>query len=252
MVSRRHLLKLSALGTATFAAPLAYSASNITMTHNPGNPLGSPSLKDAEDNARTLDLLVCGNSPTYMDRRGVQRKSWVGMEAAFDSAQMERLNKFEAFIDSSGWEDKGEYAAGIVITSHSQCLTYSGQPYSLSASTAVPYTTDGAWGKDSSKFVLRGDSVLRQDLARNTGAGSIGFNRSPIAAAVGSLAKAIAGLNITLWEYEHLVTVRPISTDPSSWDWAPALEAAINELGDEYSEDEIRLVRIKFLSEMAN
>ena len=29
-------------------------------------------------------------------------------------------------------------------------------------------------------------------------------------------------------------------------------EAAINELGDEYSEDEIRLVRIKFLSEMAN
>ena len=31
-----------------------------------------------------------------------------------------------------------------------------------------------------------------------------------------------------------------------------SLEVAINELGDEYSEDEIRLVRIKFLSEMAN
>ena len=31
-----------------------------------------------------------------------------------------------------------------------------------------------------------------------------------------------------------------------------SLEDAINELGDEYSEDEIRLVRIKFLSEMAN
>ena len=31
-----------------------------------------------------------------------------------------------------------------------------------------------------------------------------------------------------------------------------SLEAAINELGDEYSEDEIRLIRIKFLSEMAN
>jgi ATP-dependent DNA helicase RecQ len=31
-----------------------------------------------------------------------------------------------------------------------------------------------------------------------------------------------------------------------------SLEAAIDELGDECSEDEIRLVRIKFLSEMAN
>jgi len=31
-----------------------------------------------------------------------------------------------------------------------------------------------------------------------------------------------------------------------------SLEAAIQELGEEYSEDEIRLVRIKFISEMAN
>jgi len=30
------------------------------------------------------------------------------------------------------------------------------------------------------------------------------------------------------------------------------LEAAISELGKDYSEDEIRLVRIKFISEMAN
>ena len=31
-----------------------------------------------------------------------------------------------------------------------------------------------------------------------------------------------------------------------------SLEAALDELGDECSEDEIRLVRIKFISEMAN
>ena len=31
-----------------------------------------------------------------------------------------------------------------------------------------------------------------------------------------------------------------------------SLEAALQELGDDYSEDEIRLVRIKFISEMAN
>ena len=30
------------------------------------------------------------------------------------------------------------------------------------------------------------------------------------------------------------------------------LETAIDELGEDYSEDEIRLVRIKFISEMAN
>jgi ATP-dependent DNA helicase RecQ len=30
------------------------------------------------------------------------------------------------------------------------------------------------------------------------------------------------------------------------------INTALNELGDEYSEEEIRLVRIKFISEMAN
>jgi hypothetical protein len=30
------------------------------------------------------------------------------------------------------------------------------------------------------------------------------------------------------------------------------LDEALDELGDEYSEDEVRLVRIKFLSELAN
>ena len=30
------------------------------------------------------------------------------------------------------------------------------------------------------------------------------------------------------------------------------LDAALDELGDDYSEEEIRLVRIKFISEMAN
>lgn len=31
-----------------------------------------------------------------------------------------------------------------------------------------------------------------------------------------------------------------------------SLEEAMKELGDDYSEDEVRLVRIKFISEMAN
>ena len=30
------------------------------------------------------------------------------------------------------------------------------------------------------------------------------------------------------------------------------LEAAIDELGEDYNEDEIRLIRIKFISDMAN
>ena len=100
MVSRRHLLKLSALGTASFAAPLAYSASNITMTHNTGNPIGSTSPKDLSDNARNLDYLSLGPNPSYPDRKGVARKSWSGMESSlsFGSPELAPVRKTTLFL----------------------------------------------------------------------------------------------------------------------------------------------------------
>ena len=60
MVSRRHLLKLSALGTASFAAPLAHASSSVTITHNTGNPIVSASPKDLSDNSRSRDCFCLG------------------------------------------------------------------------------------------------------------------------------------------------------------------------------------------------
>lgn len=88
MVNRRQLLKLSALGTASFAAPLAYSASKMTMIYKTGNPIGSASSTDLYDNAQSLDFFVNGPNPSYPDRLGVLRKSWMGMEGS--SIQIKR------------------------------------------------------------------------------------------------------------------------------------------------------------------
>lgn len=176
MVSRRHLLKLSALGTASFAAPLAYSASNITMTHNTGNPLGSTSAKDLSDNARNLDYLCLGPSPSYLDRKGVPRKSWSGMESEhsvdqvrreseFDQCQALRGKQFDSFMASSGYSSVGDYGPGVRIEWHTQYVMKDGQPYRLSSLAAVPYITTGNWATESDAFILLGDDVLRQELA---------------------------------------------------------------------------------------
>ncbi|PTR21160.1 hypothetical protein [Pseudomonas sp. GV085] len=96
MVNRRQLLKISALGTASFAAPLAYSASNITMAYNTGNAIGSTSPKDLSDNARNLDYLVNGEDLFHPDRKGVPRKSWRGMESEHNADQIRRESEFDA------------------------------------------------------------------------------------------------------------------------------------------------------------
>ena len=179
MVSRRHLLKLSALGTASFAAPLAYSASNTTMTHNTGNPIGSTNPKDLFDNAKCLDSFANGPAATYKDRLGVDRKSIPGMIAEFDSglaqhdtnfqsAQNERTEQFDRLMESSGYSLVGDYGPCLLIERFNQYVMKGGQPYRLSSLAAVPYTTTGDWATESDAFVLLGDDVLRQEIYDQT------------------------------------------------------------------------------------
>ena len=178
MVSRRHLLKLSALGTASFAAPLAYSASNTTMTHNTGNPIGSTSPKDLSDNTRSLDYLCLGPDHAYLDRKGVPRKSWKGMEEGFSADQEARESQFSAFLDSSGYEAPVEYSPGIVLCRATQTVTYLGKEY-RAKSQFLPLTTMD-WVSDEPKLKLVGDDSLRQEVSNITdpelGAGMVGMD----------------------------------------------------------------------------
>ncbi|MGE6445035.1 hypothetical protein ACQKDL_12815 [Pseudomonas bubulae] len=66
------------------------------MAYNTGNPIGSTSPKDLSDNARNLDMLVLGPDPSYLDRKGVPRKSWKGMEGEHDADQIRREAEFDA------------------------------------------------------------------------------------------------------------------------------------------------------------
>jgi len=120
------------------------------------------------ENAKNLDYLLNGENPFYPSRLGLLKQSWSGMQAEFRAAQEGRLAAFNSFLKSSGYQSLGTYAAGIAIPGYNQYVLYNGLPYSLSASTAVPYTTTGNWATESGNFVLRGDDVLRQDVSSVT------------------------------------------------------------------------------------
>ena len=188
MVSRRHLLKLSALGTASFAAPLAYAASSITMTHNTGNPIGSTSPKDLSDNAQSLDYLLLGPNPAYPDRKGVQRKSWKGMEGEFAAGQSVRAEEYAAdklgrdtefvgdqadrvvlfnhLLKSCGYEIPIDYVVGLSITRSTQVIRFAGELYRAHDAN-LPFTTT-TWTVDAAKLFSMGDASLRQETANNT------------------------------------------------------------------------------------
>jgi hypothetical protein len=239
MVNRRQLLKLSALGTASFAAPLAYSASKMTMIYKTGNPIGSVSSTDLYDNAQSLDFFVNGPNPSYPDRLGVLRKSWMGMEGEFNTDQARRESEFDTyqaarvavfndFLKSSGFETPVDYVAGLEIIRPTQVLRFSGELY-RAKDASLPFTTT-SWAADAAKLFVIGDAALRQEMAGQGGAALSGFKRKILDAAdagMGNLNQFVSAQVVSIWECSGAVISKPNPHDPDTWDWSPALIAAL-------------------------
>lgn len=139
------------------------------MTYNTNNPLGSNDPRDLSDNAGNLDRAANSQtSRTWTDRFNRNRKTFYGFEQDFND-----------FIAASGFVNLGNYTAGLVLNNFNTTFTKDGLAYRAAPTTVLPYTTTGVWASESSKFVIAGDSTLRQDLAAFSGAGLIGFRRYP-------------------------------------------------------------------------
>ncbi|MEX5447534.1 glycosyl hydrolase family 28-related protein [Stutzerimonas stutzeri] len=165
------------------------------MTFNTGNNVPSTDPRDLYDNAENLDKLVNGADPFYADRKGVLRESWAGMENSFNNAQegretaftlsqADKESRFQAFLVSSGYVSKGDYAAGVVLAERNEYVAVDAATTGTTAGlyrpgpgATLPLTLTGTWATDSASLVLLGDDVLRQELAGispNDGAAIVG------------------------------------------------------------------------------
>lgn len=160
------------------------------MAYNTGNSIGSTEPKDLSDNARNLDLLMLGGDPSYPDRMGVPRKSWVGMEAGFKASQALRESRFDfdqagredafnLFMEKSGLELPVDYAGGLSVTRPTQVFRYAGELY-RAKDASLPFTTT-TWAADMAKFLATGDAVLRQDLSGPDGAKMVSLPTGSVA-----------------------------------------------------------------------
>src|SRR5690625_4041547 len=146
-------------------------------TYNTGNPIGSKDPRDLYDNAENLDEAVnTRQAESWDDRFGVARKTWWGMEREFDTDQASRVNRFNTFIASSGYQFLGDYAADIEITEYNQIVRdANGEFWRVSGQVGLPYTTTGAGLPEDDSLAPLGGAALRQQLSDEAqGAAMIG------------------------------------------------------------------------------
>lgn len=79
------------------------------------------------------------------------------------------------------------------------------------------------------KKIIR--SVMPEDLlstATGKGSNQVAWARAKTNAVTTSVAQALNSQDVSVWEFAYLITNKPDVNDPQTWDWYPALQAAIN------------------------
>ncbi|HGW3103589.1 TPA: hypothetical protein ACNQD2_005396, partial [Citrobacter freundii] len=143
-------------------------------------PLGSTSPYVLFDNAQNLDFAVNDiTQAIWKDRFGRNRTTIWGMEQAFSTQLLSQKQRFDNFIQSSGYKVIGDYTDGpLNITEYNQLIRYQNEFYKLTAATTLPFTTTGndaaSWANDSLHLVSVGDAALRQELASPGGLALVG------------------------------------------------------------------------------
>ena len=104
-------------------------------------------------------------------------------EADFVESQTDRENRFQMFLDSSGYVFLGDYENGpFQFSARNQYIRYNNQYYRLNAATDVGFTTTGtdatSFANDVTHFVLMDGDTLRQNL----GSGEEGMGGDLVAA----------------------------------------------------------------------
>lgn len=165
-------------------------------TYNTGNPIGSSDPHDLYDNAENLDALVNDKTKgAHTDRLGVERKTWHGIEQDFELFMNSSNESFQQFLLSSGYQDLGDYKAGLEITARNQAFRKDGELYRAGAALNFPYTTTGDWLVEGELFVVVGDGALRQQLGNASdslkGAALIGYRQGTVADALNALPESI-------------------------------------------------------------
>ncbi|HBZ8765217.1 TPA: hypothetical protein MNB93_005895, partial [Klebsiella pneumoniae] len=87
-------------------------------------------------------------------------------EADFVESQTDRENRFQTFLDSSGYVFLGDYENGpFQFSARNQYIRYNNQYYRLNAATDVGFTTTGtdatSFANDVTHFVLMDGDTLR-------------------------------------------------------------------------------------------
>ncbi|MCK1065094.1 hypothetical protein [Pluralibacter gergoviae] len=150
------------------------------------NAVPSTDIRDHLFAGAKLDEEATSGQDVYIDRLGRAHLTNTGRNNKFAAELQAMVDRFNAFIERSGYQVIGDYEDGpLTITEYNQLVRYKNELWKITADTDIPFTTadntDASWeSSDKEHFVSVGDGALRQNLGASDGAYLSGYKNSTV------------------------------------------------------------------------
>ncbi|MEG5741876.1 hypothetical protein UXP63_03745, partial [Enterobacter hormaechei] len=192
-------------------------------------PVPSESPIDLKYNAGKIDEFVTSLVNTYVDRFGNEHYTIEGLRWLAQQA-----------ISQYGWILTDSFQDGADITLPNQALRDEETGEYFRWDGALPKHVDpgstpsSTGGIGIGAWVGIGDASLRTMLASADdakGASLVAWERKQLKSSIGTVQGMLDAQYVNVWEFADLITSKPSASDPNTWDWTPALQAALNFIG---------------------
>jgi hypothetical protein len=114
----------------------------------------------------------------------------------------------------------------IILNSRGEAAIYGTGPYRQVLQTSAGVVIWDQVILDSGAEAVQTVDDFMEEISTDAGAGLVGWRRQPVSETVTNVRLMLDAQAVALWEFADLVTNRPVSVDPKTWDWGPALIAA--------------------------
>ncbi|KMK11020.1 hypothetical protein ABW06_23300 [Pluralibacter gergoviae] len=157
------------------------------------NAVPSTDIRDHLFAGAKLDEEATSGQDIYIDRLGRAHLTNTGRNNKFAAEMQAMVDRFNAFIERSGYQVIGDYEDGpLTITEYNQLVRYQDELWKITADTDITFTTAGntaeSWeSSDKAHFVSVGDGALRQNLGSGDGAWLSGYRNSTVGDELDSL-----------------------------------------------------------------
>ncbi|HGN2081000.1 TPA: hypothetical protein ACKRYD_002847 [Providencia stuartii] len=156
--------------------------------YDTNNPIGSPSVKDVNDNSINFDHAINNrSSETWQDRLGVKRKTWHGIEKDNERSIAEFRQESNKAILAAGYAPVGTFQEGTKLEALNEIVLWrapdgDGENYKWTGpfpknvpANSTPASTGGIKTESNPNglWVSVGDASLRQDLYSSKGASQV-------------------------------------------------------------------------------